>query len=181
MTRHSLKFLAATAAALGFGAPALASTPNTPLVAVPAATTNVRAPRPITRTEFLRNLDANYKRLDANNDGGVTQAEVQAAQARAEQAVDAAMIKRRDEAFRRLDTNKDGQLSLAEFNAGSPIAPRPRANPGQVIQRMDVNKDQKVSPAEFRAPSLAMFDKMDLNRDGTVSVDEQKKARPAAR
>ena len=158
-------------------AQASTSTASRPAAAQPAA----GAPRPVTRTDFARNLDTNYKRLDTNNDGAVTEPEIQAAQARANQAVEAMLVKRRADVFAKLDTNKDGQLSAAEFNAGSPIPQRPRTDSAGALAKLDTNKDKKVSAAEFRAPPLANFDKMDLNRDGTISVDEQKKARPPAK
>ena len=91
------------------------------------------------------------------------------------------LAKRRSEMFAKLDTNKDGQLNTAEFNAAAPLPQRPKANPAEALRKSDSNKDQKLSAAEFRAPPLANFDKIDLNRDGTVSVDEQNKARPAAK
>lgn len=160
---------------------AQASAPISPALARPVTVPVALTPRAVTRTEIVRETEANYKRLDANNDGSVTRAEIEAAQARSEQAVEAQLVKRRAEAFARLDTNQDGQLSLAEFNAGAPIKPRPKADAGQVVQRMDANKDQNISLAEFRAPTLATFDKMDLNRDGIVSIDEQRKFRQGSK
>lgn len=161
---------------------AQASAPTKPVIVRPTVTAPVvRAARPISRTEFSRNLDANYTKLDTNNDGSITQSEIEAAQTRAEQAVNAMLLKRRAEGFARLDTNKDGQLSLAEFNTGSPLPRRPRANPADALAKLDLNKDKKVSLTEFRALPLTNFDKADLNRDGTISIDEQKKALPAAK
>lgn len=161
---------------------AQASTPTTPVIGRPtAAAPAARGPRAVTRANFIRDVDANYKRLDANNDGSITQPELQAAQARSDQAVQALLVKRRAEAFARLDTNKDKQLSVAEFNAGSPLLPRKRPNPAQTLAKLDSNKDKKVSAAEFRAAPLANFEKLDLNRDGTISVDEQKRARVASK
>lgn len=48
-----------------------------------------------------------FKKLDANGDGGVTQAEIDAARKQGEA-----------ERFKRLDTNGDGKLSQAEMEAG---------------------------------------------------------------
>lgn len=158
-------------------ASAHASAATNPVLGRPAAPPAANAPRPVTRADFIRNLDGNYKKLDANNDSSVSQAEIQAAQARSERASEAQFVKRRAELFSKFDTNKDGQLSAAEFNAGSPIPQRPKADPARAMARLDANKDQKVSAAEFRARPLANFDKMDLNRDGTLSIDEQRKPR----
>jgi Tfp pilus assembly protein PilX len=48
-----------------------------------------------------------FKKLDANGDGGVTQAEIDAARKQGEA-----------ERFKKLDTNGDGKLSQAEMEAG---------------------------------------------------------------
>ena len=184
MSNRPLQIFIASIAVVGVApvAHAQASTPTTPLLAQRAAAPSAaQAPRPVARADFARNLDTSYKRLDANSDGSVSQAEIQAVQARAAQAVDALLVKRRAEAFAKLDTNRDGQLSAAEFNAGTPLPQRPRANAADALAKLDSNKDQKVSPAEYRAQPLANFDKMDLNRDGIISVDEQKRARTAAK
>ena len=184
MSNRSFHIVAAGLAMIGAAPVAHAqAAPSAAPAQANAATApaGARAPRPVTRTSFIAGLDANYKTLDANKDGAVALAEIQAAQARSEQAVEALMVKRRAEMFAKFDTNKDGQLSAAEFNAGSPIPQRPKSDAAKALAQLDSNKDQKVSVIEFRAPPLANFDKMDLNRDGTVSVDEQNKARPAAK
>ena len=99
----------------------------------------------------------------------------------ARHAVDAQLAKRRAADFARLDTDRDGRLTPAEYSAGTPIAPRRKADPDAVVMRMDADKDRKVSAAEFRAPSLATFDKLDVNGDGIAAIDEQRKARRAGR
>jgi len=166
-----LNILAASAAAFGVAAAANAQ--------APAAT--APAPKPIARTAIIAEINANYKAVDTNNDGAVTVAEISAAQTRAQQSGQALFVKRRSEVFTRLDTNKDGQLSAAEFNAGSPVPQPRRADPAQLLGQMDGNKDQKVTATEFGATTLANFDRVDLNRDGSVSVDEQQKAMAANR
>ena len=158
MSYRSLIVLTAGAAA--FGSAAIAQAPA--------------APKPIPRAEVVRQINANFKSVDTNGDGGVTVAEVAAAQDRGVKAAEAQFIKRRDEAFRRFDTNKDGQLSAAEFNAGSPLPQAKRADPAQALGEMDANKDKKLNATEFGATTLANFDRADTNRDGVISVDEQK-------
>ena len=165
---HRLFVIAASLAAVGIA---------------PAANAQASASgaKPIARADLVRELTANYKNVDTNGDGAVVVSEIQAAEDRAQRALDAAYAKRRDAAFQKLDTNKDGQLSVAEFNAGSQPPHIQRAAPATILQQLDSNKDQKISSAEFGAITLANFDRVDLNHDGIVSLDEQQKARAARR
>jgi Ca2+-binding EF-hand superfamily protein len=174
--------LAASVAAVAIGpaANAQASTPpKAPAAQARPAAPAARTLKPIVRADILRELNANYKAIDVNGDGALVQSELEAVQARVQQNANAQFAKRREGVFRQLDTNKDGQLSQADFNAGSP-PPRLRdPAPAAFMQQMDSNKDQKLSPAEFGATTLANFDRLDLNRDGIVSVEERQKARTA--
>ncbi|HMI39877.1 MAG TPA: hypothetical protein VK485_01445 [Sphingomicrobium sp.] len=138
-------------------------------------------PKPIARTDIVRELNADYKNVDTNGDGAVVLSEIQAAQARSQKAADTIYDKRRDATFQKLDTNKDGQLSAAEFNAGSPPPQMKRPAPAAILQQLDANKDQKVTQAEFGAIMLGQFDRADTNHDGVVTPDEQQKARTARR
>jgi hypothetical protein len=185
VSNRSLYFLGAAIAAIGINpaAHAQASTPpRAPAAqAKPAAPAARAAPKPVSRADIVRDINANYKAMDTNSDGGVDAAEIQAAQARAQQVINTQFAKRRNVAFKQLDTNKDGQLSPAEFNAGSPPPRLKRAAPAAYIQQLDSDKDQKISPVEFAATRLANFDQIDANRDGVASLDELQKARAAQR
>lgn len=68
-----------------------------------------------------------FKKLDANGDGGVTQAEIDAARKQGEA-----------ERFKRLDTNSDGKLSQAEMEAGR--------------QAMMGDRRGRMGPGEGRGP-----------------------------
>jgi hypothetical protein len=170
--------IAAITLAPAAGAAAPSSTPA-PAQSKPAATGSAAAPapKPIPRAQIVRQYSANYKQLDANGDGAVVEAEIQEAQGRAQQLAMAEFAKRREAAFKQLDTNKDGQLSAAEFNAGTPTPRLRPPPPSSVVQKLDADKDRKITEAEFTATTLAEFDKVDLNRDGIFSVEEQQKAR----
>lgn len=178
MLNRPLSVLFAGVAAISFG-PAVNAQASTQASA--QAKPAPAAPQPIARTDIVRQIDANYKTLDANGDKAVTVAEIQAAQTRAQQAIEAEFVKRRDAAFRELDTNKDGQLNAAEFNAGSKTPRLNRPAPASIIQEMDSNKDQKISPTEFSANTLANFDRADANRDGIVTPAEAQSARATRR
>ena len=62
---------------------------------------------------------------------------------------------------------------IAIFNASSAIA---RGNKPAAIDKefamMDTNHDGKISAAEHAAGAKAMFEKMDANKDGFVTLQE---------
>ena len=167
MTQH---FLAAFALML----PAAAATAQTAPVrtAPPSA---AAAPAPIARAAVKQELDAAFARIDANRDGTIVQSEAVAAQQRAAQEAAAASQRLAERQFAQLDADKNGYLSVAEFKAG---AARPRMAPGQtVLTMLDGNKDNRVTAAEFAARRFAEFDRLDANRDGVISVQEQQAMR----
>jgi Ca2+-binding EF-hand superfamily protein len=45
---------------------------------------------------------------------------------------------------------------------------------GAMFERMDSDRDGRVSLAEASSRALEMFDRTDANRDGTVSADERR-------
>jgi Ca2+-binding EF-hand superfamily protein len=52
------------------------------------------------------------------------------------------------------------------------LAGGPVASSGEYLGRMDTDGDRRVSLAEFQAWMGYAFERMDANRDGTVSTDE---------
>ena len=117
-----------------------------------------RAERPAapTRAEAEQRSAAGFARMDANGDGVLDRSD------------------RRKVAFERLDADRDGALSLEEFSAvrerrGQRLATRGRG--------ADTNRDGSVTRAEFTSAALARFDRVDIDKDGTISDSE----RPARR
>jgi Ca2+-binding EF-hand superfamily protein len=149
------RLLLISAAALAIASPALAQ----------------NAPKPISRSDFLKNVDARFNNVDTNHDGKVTREELAAAQQRDLQNAKAALNKRMEDEFKRLDTNHDGVLSLQEFLAAAP-AIKTTETPDQLLARLDTNHDGKVSLEEFRAPEIAKFNRIDANHDGVITPAE---------
>ena len=149
--------LAAGAAAIVLGSPAAAQQ---------------GAAQTIKRADVVAKLDSNFAAADANHDGFLSTAEMQAEQNKEMQNVRAALQAKLRTAFNQKDTNKDGQLSFAEFSAATLAAVRATETPAQIVQKLDTNHDGKVSAAEFRAPRLSQFDAADANHDGIVTQAE---------
>ncbi len=160
--------LAAAAALPGI---ALAQEPATPAA---------KEEKPVTRIAISDKLNADYADLDADKDGKATAEEINARLIKTAEADIEVLRKARDEAFAKLDTNSDGSVSKAEFEARAPLPKIKEPDPKPFLDRFDADKDGAISQDEFRAPTLANFEKMDRNKDGTLSPAEQKGPPPGA-
>ena len=98
------------------------------------------------------------KAFDANGDGKITQAEIDAA---------------RDARLTKYDANGDGALDLSEYQAMWLDATRE----GMVdrFQYLDANGDGTVTASEFRAPYAALVQRMDHNDDGALGRDDMRR------
>jgi hypothetical protein len=128
-------------------------------------------PRAMMRWEWRdpRGAGPDSRVVDTNADGIISEPEAMA---------------QYDEVFVDMDSNADGAITEAEYRAG---ASRPRdARPGlyrpqpqpvtkgasNCFQRMDQDDNKKVQREEFRVAARQQFWASDLNRDGTVTVQE---------
>ncbi|WP_439515549.1 EF-hand domain-containing protein [Oceanibaculum nanhaiense] len=100
------------------------------------------------------------ERFDANKDGQITRAEVEAAH---------------EARFAGFDADKDGALSQDEFR--SMMAARLDEMAKRGFERMDSNKDGKIEPGERRHSPASMFGRIDANWDGVVTAEELREAR----
>jgi hypothetical protein len=156
---------------VGFAALVLAAMPVAGLAAAqPEEKGEVE--KPITKAEISAKLDADYADMDADKDGKVTAAEIDARLVKSAEAQIGELKKEREAAFAKLDTNSDGNISRAEFDERYklPTIKQPDAKP--FLDRFDANKDGAITLDEFRGPTLANFADMDANHDGTVTPAE---------
>jgi len=141
--------------------------PASAQTAKPAA--QAPGPQPIPRAVFLANMDGDFARMDANHDGKLVKAEIEASlQATALQGI----LARNRATFVALDADHNGQLSPAEFARFHAAPPPGNATP--MLQHFDTSKDGAITKVEFRAGTLANFDRLDADKDGIVSVAEMK-------
>lgn len=113
------------------------------------------------------------READADNDGRITRAEV-----------DAGIAAR----FKKGDTNRDGALDEKEFVAAMPkppdhpnhpkppegAPPHPRFDPAARFHATDWNDDGKLSSEEFALPMKAMAINADRDGDGVIAPDEMR-------
>lgn len=109
-----------------------------------------------------------FATLDADKDGKVTKAEVDAFRAAKVKAMDA---------------NADGKISADELAAPRIAAStdRIKVRSAEMVKKMDSDGDGMLSAAEMAArpgPEM-LFDKIDANADGAVTQDEVDAARKA--
>lgn len=102
---------------------------------------------------FYRLLD----RFDANQDGKVTQAEIDQA---------------RQDRLKRFDSDGDGVLTLAEYEALWLDAMRERMV--NRFQDHDADGDGKVTQAEFGRRFSRMVERMDRNDDGVIDKSDRR-------
>ena len=107
---------------------------------------------------------------DANGDGVVTRAEVEADVAKR---------------FVRMDVNKDGKLDASDREAAMKAREAKRAERGKrgdrgerKMGRLDANGDGAVSADEMKKAALARFERADADKDGKLTAAEREAARP---
>ena len=94
---------------------------------------------------------------DTNNDGKITQEEIDAA---------------RDERFSRYDTDGDGRLSLKEYEGLFVEIMQPMIV--RSFQRLDPNGDAQLEKTEFDKPTERLVERFDRNDDGALSRDDRR-------
>jgi Ca2+-binding EF-hand superfamily protein len=157
-------------------------------VAQPAAAPEgPRADRDVTRQEVIQRVDERFAQMDENRDGRVTSEERRSAaqRRRAEMA---------DRMFDRIDADRDGSISREEMrerrmHRGGRRGMRMAGSggPGMDGRRGDGMEGRRGGGAreftreEMRERALARFDRVDANRDGTLTVEERRQARDARR
>jgi Ca2+-binding EF-hand superfamily protein len=93
-----------------------------------------------------------FDRLDANKDGAVTAEE---------------MVVYRHKRFTEVDANGDGSITKEEFMAYSPKAKKASATSTDAKAT-----DAKATDAKATARKTKYFDRLDANKDGTISGEE---------
>jgi hypothetical protein len=153
-----------------------------------------REPRePMTRDLAATHAGQMFARMDANNDGQLTEADREARQAQ-----------RTEQRFAALDANSNGSISRAEFSAKPDRAqqvadgaeargPEPRwggrrgmrngmtggmMGGRDAMRTADADSNGAITQGEFTTAMLARFDAADADRNGTLTAEERRAARP---
>ena len=125
----------------------------------------------VPRSDYIATMDSEFRKMDADKNGQVTRAEVEAF----DRGAAVANARARAQAtFSQLDSDRNGQLSQAEFF--KLITGTPAVDGRPLIGKLDTNKDGQISLIEHRGGKLAYFDQIDRDKDGVVSTAEMKAA-----
>lgn len=138
--------------------------------AVAAIAQTAPVPGPIERANYLAVMDKEFRGVDSSKDGVVTKQEIENYQRAA--ALNELAARNRT-VFAKLDADKDGKLTPGEF---AKLIQPVQASAQPMLNDYDANRDGKVSQIEFRTVKLSRFDAVDIDKDGVVSLAEQRAA-----
>jgi hypothetical protein len=169
-------------------------------VALTAGAASAQEKQSITRAEQSASAEARFKRLDADGNGRFDKAEYLKVRAQAEREAQAKLRQLLTAEFAELDGNKDQGLTEAEIDAkvqagaGKSVLARLDGNKDKKISSAeytgqaaklqsavaadeqmtmwDANGDKTVTKAEYLGAALARFDRLDGDKNGTVTAAE---------
>ena len=150
---------------------------------------------PMTRTEAAQKAVERFKKMDLNGDGVLDLADREL---------------RREQRIAKLDTDGNGAISKAERDAAREARQQRRAERmaergvegerregkrkmrgmrggkrglmgGGMMAGADANGDGRLTAQEVQAHALARFDRIDTDKNGTVTAEERKAAHDARR
>lgn len=136
--------------------------------AAPAA-----ADQPLARAEFIRQMDAEFRRFDGDGNGMVKADELAASQRKSALA-DA--LRQNQAIFASLDKDRNGSLSANEF-AGLVNPGAIAVDPSPLMGQLDSDRDGTVTLVEYRIVTQGNFDRIDTDRDGVVTPAEMRAAK----
>ena len=205
MTRKfTTRALLLAAASIALGGVAIAQTAPTAAPAAQGAQARPDRPdrnAPETRAQAQQRAEAMFARMDSNNDGTLNQADRDARRAQRSEAAFTRMDANRDGNISRAEWDAAQQARQTRMNErrqqrGQQAGEAGGERRGHGMRGMrggrgghhmggmmmrGGDRNATVTREQFVANALARFDRMDANRDGTVTPEERQAARQAMR
>lgn len=127
---------------------------------------------PLTRADFVLEMDAEFARLDRDGSRVLLPEEIEAVQ---REAARAEALRQNQQVFTGLDKDASGTLDLQEFAAlANPDAIPVDAAP--LMTQFDTDRDGAITLVEYRIVTQGNFDRIDSDRDGVVTPLEMRAA-----
>ena len=124
----------------------------------------------VTRAEIDAQAAERFAKIDANRDGFVTQAEMTAHHEAMRAQWAAKMKERADQGGERAEKRAERMEKRGE---------RLAKRGGERFAKRDADSDGRISLAEFQAGGAKMIERFDADKNGVVSKEEMAKAREA--
>lgn len=128
--------------------------------------------QPLTRAEFIRQMDAEFRRFDGDGNGMVRSEELAAAQRK---SAETEALRQNQAIFASLDRDRNGSLNAAEF-AGLVNPGAIAVDPSPLMTQLDSDRDGVITLVEYRIVTQGNFDRIDSDRDGVVTPPEMRAA-----
>ncbi|WP_086606433.1 EF-hand domain-containing protein [Erythrobacter donghaensis] len=119
----------------------------------------------VTLAELNTRLDQRFQKIDANGNGQLEQAEMQAA--------------REQHRAKRAERREARGAEMADKRGGERRGGMRSEGRGEGRGQIDANGDGVITRAEFGAKALARFERADANKDGVVTAEERAAMREA--
>ena len=123
---------------------------------------------PLTRAQFISEMDQQFQRFDGDANGVVVAEEIAADQRRTIYGV---ALQQNGNVFRQLDRDGNGALSPEEF-ALLVNENALQVDPAPVMAELDTDRDGVITLVEYRIATQGNFDRIDSDRDGVVTNAE---------
>ncbi|MBW0144042.1 EF-hand domain-containing protein [Sphingomicrobium clamense] len=126
----------------------------------------------VPREAFIAAVDKRFVGIDADGDGALDTAELDAAQQRIVARIEEQRRNIAQANFAAADANGDGNVTLEEWIAAASRAPLRVWTGSQLLTSLDTDGDGRVSLDEYRASQLDHFEARDTDGDGTIEAGE---------
>ena len=129
-------------------------------------------PAPLTRADFVVQMDAEFRALDLDGSNVILPEEIEATQ---REAARNEALRQNAAVFANLDRYGNGMLDASEFAAlANPDAIAVSSAP--LLAQFDTDGDGAITLVEYRIVTQGNFDRIDSDRDGVITPLEMRSA-----
>lgn len=138
----------------------------------PLAAQEISQSEVLTRSDFIREMDAVFSRLDRDGSRVLLPEEIEAVE---RDAARAEVLRQNRQIFAELDKNANGSLDVQEFAALANLDAI-KIDTTPFMTQFDTDRDGTVTLVEYRIVTQGNYDRVDSDRDGVVTPIEMQSA-----